>query len=214
MTVLATIDWVVILIYFAIILGIAWWVIRQKNETSDDYFLAGRNLGWFVIGSSIFASNIGSEHLVGLAGSGATDGVAMAHYELHAWCLLVLGWILAPFYMRSKIYTMPEFLEKRFSETSRWVLSIISLVAYVLTKVAVGIFAGGIVFGVLLPEVNIMGLNSFWVGSILMILLTGAYTILGGLKAVAYTESIQTVVLIFGSIIVTIYGLDALGGWG
>ena len=213
MSVLATIDWVFIALYFALILGIAWWVIQQKNETSDDYFLAGRNLGWFVIGASIFASNIGSEHIVGLAGSGATDGVAMAHYELHAWCLLVLGWLLAPFYMRSKIYTMPEFLEKRFSETSRWVLSIISLVAYVLTKVAVGIFAGGIVFGVLLPEVNFMGLNSFWIGSILMILLTGVYTILGGLRAVAYTEAIQTVILIMGSILVTIYGLDALGGW-
>lgn len=213
MSVLATIDWVVIALYFAIILGIAWWVIRQKNDTSDDYFLAGRNLGWFVIGASIFASNIGSEHIVGLAGSGATDGVAMAHYELHAWCLLVLGWILAPFYMRSKIYTMPEFLEKRFSPTSRWVLSVISLVAYVLTKVAVGIFAGGIVFGVLLPEVNFLGLNSFWVGSILMIVLTGVYTILGGLRAVAYTEAIQTVILILGSVLVTVYGLDALGGW-
>jgi solute:Na+ symporter, SSS family len=211
--VLATIDWVVIALYFAIILGIAWWVIRQKNNTSDDYFLAGRNLGWFVIGASIFASNIGSEHIVGLAGSGATDGVAMAHYELHAWCLLVLGWVLAPFYMRSKIYTMPEFLEKRFSSTSRWVLSVISLVAYVLTKVAVGIFAGGIVFGVLLPEVNIMGMNSFWVGSILMIVLTGLYTIMGGLRAVAYTEAIQTIILILGSVLVTVYGLDALGGW-
>jgi solute:Na+ symporter, SSS family len=214
MSVLATIDWIFIAVYFAIILGIAWWVIRQKNETSDDYFLAGRNLGWFVIGASIFASNIGSEHIVGLAGSGATDGVALAHYELHAWCLLVLGWLLAPFYMRSKIYTMPEFLEKRFSPTSRYVLSIISLIAYVLTKVAVGIFAGGIVFGVLLPEVNVMGLNSFWVGSILMIILTGIYTIMGGLRAVAYTEAIQTVILILGSILVTIYGLDALGGWG
>ncbi|WP_211097041.1 sodium:solute symporter [Neolewinella litorea] len=214
MSVLATLDWVIITLYFVLILGIAWWVIRQKNDTSDDYFLAGRNLGWFVIGSSIFASNIGSEHIVGLAGSGATDGVAMAHYELHAWCLLVLGWVLAPFYMRSKIYTMPEFLEKRFSPASRWVLSIISLIAYVLTKVAVGIFAGGIVFGVLLPDVNVMGLDSFWVGSILMILLTGAYTILGGLKAVAYTEAIQTVILIFGAVTVTVYGLDALGGWG
>ncbi|THH36371.1 Na+/glucose cotransporter [Neolewinella litorea] len=211
---MATLDWVIITLYFVLILGIAWWVIRQKNDTSDDYFLAGRNLGWFVIGSSIFASNIGSEHIVGLAGSGATDGVAMAHYELHAWCLLVLGWVLAPFYMRSKIYTMPEFLEKRFSPASRWVLSIISLIAYVLTKVAVGIFAGGIVFGVLLPDVNVMGLDSFWVGSILMILLTGAYTILGGLKAVAYTEAIQTVILIFGAVTVTVYGLDALGGWG
>ena len=183
------------------------------QNTSDDYFLSGRNLGWFVIGASIFASNIGSEHLVGLAGSGATDGVAMAHYELHAWCLLVLGWVLAPFYMRSKIFTMPEFLEKRFSPNARWVLSLISLVAYVLTKVAVGIFAGGIVFGVLMPELNFMGLDSFWIGSILVIILTGIYTVLGGLKAVAYTEALQTVILILGSILVTIYGLDALGGW-
>ena len=213
MTVLSTLDWIFILGYFSLILGIAWWVIKQKNETSDEYFLAGRNLGWFVVGASIFASNIGSEHLVGLAGSGATDGVALAHYELHAWCLLVLGWVMAPFYMRSQVFTMPEFLERRFSSTARWVLSLISLVAYVLTKVAVGIFAGGIVFGVLMPEVNFMGLNSFWLGSILVILLTGAYTVLGGLRAVAYTEAIQTVVLILGSILVTWYGLDALGGW-
>ncbi|MCB0546748.1 MAG: sodium:solute symporter [Phaeodactylibacter sp.] len=213
MTVLSAIDWVIILAYFTIILGIAWWVIKQKQDTSDEYFLAGRNLGWFVVGASIFASNIGSEHLVGLAGSGATDGVAMAHYELHAWCLLVLGWVLAPFYMRSKVFTMPEFLERRFSPTARVVLSLISLVAYVLTKVAVGIFAGGIVFGVLMPELSFMGLNSFWIGSILVIILTGAYTILGGLKAVAYTESIQTIILILGSILVTWYGLDALGGW-
>lgn len=213
MSVLATLDWIIILLYFTIILGIAWWVIRRSKNTSDDYFLAGRNLGWFVIGASIFASNIGSEHLVGLAGSGATDGVAMAHYELHAWCLLILGWVLAPFYMRSKIYTMPEFLEKRFSPNARWVLSLISLVAYVLTKVAVGIFAGGIVFGVLMPELNFMGLDSFWIGSILVIILTGIYTVLGGLKAVAYTEALQTVILILGSILVTVYGLDALGGW-
>ncbi len=213
MTVLSTLDWILILAYFTLILGIAWWVIKQKNETSDEYFLAGRNLGWFVVGASIFASNIGSEHLVGLAGSWATDGVAMAHYELHAWCLLILGWVMAPFYMRSQVFTMPEFLEKRFSPTARWVLSLISLVAYVLTKVAVGIFAGGIVFGVLMPEVNFMGLDSFWLGSILVIILTGAYTILGGLKAVAYTEAIQSIVLVLGSILVTWYGLDALGGW-
>lgn len=213
MTVLSTIDWIIILLYFTLILGIAWWVIRQKNDSSDEYFLAGRNLGWFVVGASIFASNIGSEHLVGLAGSGATDGVALAHYELHAWCLLVLGWVLAPFYMRSQVFTMPEFLERRFSGTARVILSLISLVAYVLTKIAVGIFAGGIVFGVLMPEVNFMGLDSFWIGSILVILLTGAYTIMGGLKAVAYTESIQTIILIFGAILVTWYGLDALGGW-
>ena len=142
---LAILDWVIIFIYFAIILFVAWKVTNQQKQNSDEYFLAGRNLSWFVVGASIFASNIGSEHLVGLAGSGATDGVAMAHYELHAWCLLILGWVMAPFYIRSKVFTMPEFLEKRFSSTARWLLSLISLVAYVLTKVAVGIFAGGIV---------------------------------------------------------------------
>ena len=130
---LATIDWIVVAGYFLVILGLAWWVIKQQEETTEDYFLAGRHLGWLIVGTSIFASNIGSEHLVGLAGTGATDGVAMAHYELHAWCLLVLGWVMAPFYMRSRVYTMPEFLEKRFSPLARTVLSLISLVAYVLS---------------------------------------------------------------------------------
>lgn len=151
---------------------------------------------------------------MGLAGSGATDGVAMAHYELHAWCLLVLGWLLVPFYMRSRVFTMPEFLERRFSPINRWVLSVISLFAYVLTKIAVGIFAGGIVFSVLLPDMRIGPLDSFWIGSILVIVLTGVYTILGGLRAVAYTEAVQTVILIAGSVLVTIFGLQALGGWG
>lgn len=211
---LATLDWIVIGLYFTVIAGLAWWVIRQPTETSTDYFLAGRHLGWLIVGASIFSSNIGSEHLVGLAGSGATDGVAMAHYELHAWCLLVLGWIMVPFYIRSRVFTMPEFLEKRFSPMARALLSGISLVAYVLTKIAVGIFAGGIVFSVLMPELSFMGMNSFWIGSILVILFTGAYTILGGLRAVAYTEALQTLVLVFGSLMVLIYGLDAIGGWG
>ena len=165
------------------------------------------------MGASIFASNIGSEHLVGLAGSGATDGVAMAHYEFHAWCLLVLGWVMVPFYMRSKVFTMPEFLERRFSPSARTLLSIISLVAYILTKIAVGIFAGGIVFSVLLPDIGFMGLNSFWIGSILVVVLTGLYTVLGGMRAVAYTEALQTIILILGSVLVTIFGLHALGGW-
>lgn len=213
MSTLTSIDWIIIFVYFLIVLGLAWWVIKQKLEDTTDYFLAGRHLGWFIVGASIFASNIGSEHLVGLAGSGATDGVAMAHYELHAWCLLVLGWIMVPFYMRSKVFTMPEFLEKRFSPSARTVLSGISLVAYVLTKIAVGIFAGGIVFSVLLPEINLFGMDSFWIGSIIVIVLTGLYTILGGMRAVAYTETLQTIILVLGSILVTVYGLEALGGW-
>jgi solute:Na+ symporter, SSS family len=212
-----TLDWVVVGGYFAMLIALAWWVILQSKDTTDDYFLAGRHLGWFIVGASIFASNIGSEHLVGLAGSGATDGVIFAHYELHAWCLLVLGWIMVPFYMRSMVYTMPEFLERRFSAPSRWMLSIISLVAYVLTKIAVGIFAGGIVFRTLLPELQFtVGervIDSFWIGSILVIVLTGVYTVLGGFRAVAYTEAVQTLVLILGSVLVTVYGLDRLGGW-
>lgn len=210
---LAVVDWAVIAGYFLLIGGLAWWVINQKTDTTADYFLAGRHLGWLIVGTSIFASNIGSEHLVGLAGTGATDGVAMAHYELQAWCLLILGWVMLPFYIRSQVFTMPEFLEKRFSPMARTLLSGISLIAYVLTKIAVGIFAGGIVFSVLIPELSFMGLNSFWIGSILVIVFTGLYTAIGGLRAVAYTEAIQTVVLIFGSVMVLVYGLNAIGGW-
>src|SRR5512145_3316526 len=188
-------DWLTIGLYFGLLAGLTWWSVLRNRNTADDYFLAGRDLGWVVVGASIFASNIGSEHLVGLAGAGATSGVALAHYELHAWCLLVLGWVLVPFYLRSKVYTMPEFLERRFSSTARWVLSIISLVAYVLTKIAVGIYAGGVVFATLLPELSIQigatEFNSFWVGSVLVVGLTGLYTILGGMRAVAYTEALQ-----------------------
>ncbi len=213
MSVLQPLDWIVIAGYFAIIIGIVWWSSKKLKKTSDSYFLAGREMGWFIVGASIFASNIGSEHLVGLAASGTTDGVALAHYELHAWCLLVLGWVMVPFYMRSKVFTMPEFLERRFSPSARTFLSFISLVAYVLTKIAVGIFAGGIVFSVLLPEINILGMNSFWVGSLLVIVITGLYTVIGGMEAVAYTEAIQTIILIVGSALVTVFGLQALGGW-
>ncbi len=210
-------DWSVICLYFLSLAGLTWYSIRKNRDTADDYFLAGRNLGWFIVAASIFSSNIGSEHLVGLAGSGCTDGVAMAHYELHAWCLLVLGWIFVPFYARSLVYTMPEFLEKRYSPTARWVLSIISLVAYVVTKIAVGIFAGGIVFAVLLPEmrldVGFTVLDSFWLGSIAVIVMTGLYTVIGGLRAVAYTDTLQTIIFIIGSALVTVFGLIELGGW-
>jgi len=212
-----TLDWIVIVAYFLLLAWLTVWAVRKSKETADDYFLAGRNLGWIIVGASIFASNIGSEHLVGLAGSGATSGVALAHYELHAWCLLVLGWVLVPFYIRSKVYTMPEFLERRFSPAARWVLSLISLVAYVLTKLAVGIFAGGVVFGTLMPELQITiagaTYNSFWVGSVLIVLLTGLYTVIGGMRAVAYTEAVQTGILIVGSLLLTAFGLEKIGGW-
>jgi SSS family solute:Na+ symporter len=205
------VDWAVIGGYFGLIALLAVWSFFKNKDTTDDYFLAGRGLGWFIIAASIFSSNIGSEHLVGLAGSGCTDGVAMAHYELHAWCLLVLAWVFVPFYTRSLVYTMPEFLEKRFSPNARWVLSLISLVAYTVTKLAVGIFAGGVVFAVLMPELEFGALNAFWIGSIVVIVLTGLYTIVGGLRAVAYTDTLQTIIFIVGSALVTVYGLLALG---
>ena len=214
---ITAIDWLVIMAYFGILLGVATWVVRKGKDSAADYFLAGRNLGWWVIGASIFASNIGSEHVVGLAGSGATSGVAMAHYELHAWCLLLLGWVFVPFYMRSKVFTMPEFLERRFSVKSRYVLSIVSILTFIVSKIAVGIFAGGVVFSTLFPEVriNIAGLDidSFWIGSVAVIVLTGLYTVLGGMRAVAYNDAVQVVVLICGSALLTVYGVVKLGGW-
>jgi SSS family solute:Na+ symporter len=214
---LTTPDWVAIIAYFAILLAVATWVIRRGKNTADDYFLAGRNLGWWIIGASIFASNIGSEHIVGLAGSGATDGVALAHYELHAWCLLVLAWVFVPFYARSLVFTMPEFLERRFSTPSRYVLSVVSLITFIVSKIAVGIFAGGVVFATLLPEVHFTvggyTVNSFWIGSVTVIVLTGLYTMAGGMRAVVYNDAVQVVVLIVGSALLTFYGLHKLGGW-
>jgi len=214
---ITALDWLMIALYFSILLCVAWWVIRKGRENAADYFLAGRNLGWWVIGASIFASNIGSEHIVGLAGSGATSGVALAHYELHAWCLLVLAWVFVPFYMRSKVFTMPEFLERRFSENSRYVLSIVSLITFVISKIAVGIFAGGVVFGTLFPDLRIdiggISIDSFWIGSVAVIVLTGLYTTLGGMRAVAYNDAVQVIVLITGSALLTGYGLVKLGGW-
>jgi solute:Na+ symporter, SSS family len=214
---LQTLDWITLSLYFLVIISVAWWVIKKRKDTATDYFLAGRNLSWWIIGASIFASNIGSEHIVGLAGTGATDGVAMAHYELHAWCLLVLAWVFVPFYARSLVFTMPEFLERRFSSHSRYVLSIVSLITFVVSKIAVGIFAGGVVFSTLLPELHLrlgsIDINSFWLGSVLVIVLTGLYTILGGMRAVAYNDAVQVFVLILGSAILTIYGLTKLGGW-
>ncbi len=214
---MAILDWLIILAYFAALAGLTWWVLHNNKDTAEDYFLAGRGLGWFVVGASIFASNIGSEHLVGLAGAGATSGVALAHYELHAWCLLVLGWVLVPFYLRSKVFTTPEFLERRFSGTARWVLSLISVVGYILTKIAVSIFAGGVVFASVLPELGVtLGghhFNSFWVGSVAIVVLTGLYTVAGGMRAVAYTEVLQTFVLVGGSLLLTVFGLHKLGGW-
>lgn len=206
-------DWFIIAAYFLLLVGIVWWSSRHQDTTTD-YFLAGRNLSWFVVGCSLLASNIGSEHIVGLAGNGATSGMAMAHWELHAWIMLMLGWVFVPFYYRSGVFTMPEFLERRFDSRSRWTLSVVSLVAYVFTKVSVTVYAGAVVFMTLLPDTFGTPENAFWVGALTTVVLTGIYTVLGGLRAVAYTEVAQTGLLLFGSAMITIFGLHQLGGWG
>lgn len=210
---LNAIDWVVIIGYFAIIAGVAIWSSRGQN-TSSDFFLGGRNIGWFAIGGSLFASNVGSEHIVGLAGSGANTGLSLAHWELHAWVLLMLGWVFVPYYYTSKVFTMPEFLEKRFSPTARWILSIISLAAYVLTKVSVTVYAGALVFNVLFPDFHLGSLDAFWCGALLTIILTGLYSVFGGLRAVLYTDACQAIILLLGSIFILYFGLSKLdGGW-
>src|SRR3989339_1504069 len=210
---MGTMDWIVLGIFCLGLVGIIIWVTRQKSETSTDYFLAGRDATWLAIGSSIFASNIGSEHLVGLAGAGASSGMAMAHWEMHGWLILVLGWVFVPFYARSGVFTMPEFLERRYNSGARSLLSIISLVSYVLTKVAVTVYAGGIVFKQVLGIETFMGIDFFWISAIGLVVLTGIYTVIGGMKSVLYTSILQTPVLLIGSIVIVAVGLHKLGGW-
>ena len=216
---LARIDWILIGVYFLVIVAIVYWS-SLKQQTTADYFLAGRHVSWFVVGASLFASNIGSEHIVGLAGNGAASGMAMAHWELHAWVMILLAWVFVPFYYKSGVYTMPQFLEKRFDSRTRWVLSVVSLVAYVFTKVSVTVYAGALVFRTLLPDTFQFGPpeqwadNAFWIGAFSTVVLTGIYTVFGGLRAVVYTEVAQTVLLLTGSFFITFYGLRELGGWG
>jgi SSS family solute:Na+ symporter len=169
--------------------------------------LGGRNLGWLAIGASLFASNIGSEHLVGLAGQGAAGNFVASQFEILAALMLVLlGWLFVPFYLKSGVFTMPEFLEKRYSRGARNYLSWVSIVSYVLTKISVTIAAGGIVF------TSLLGID-FWTGAILIVIITGAYTVIGGLKAVVYTDLMQMFILIGGALTLTVYGLLEVDGF-
>ncbi len=210
MQLLQSFDWVVIAFYFVIVFWIAFGAARRSKdtlETSAGYFLAGRNVGWFVIGASLLASNIGAEHIVGLAGSGADSGLAVGQFEILAsLVLLLLGWVFVPFYIKSGVFTMPEFLERRYSSGARWYLAIVSIIAYILTKVSVTIAAGGIIFEAL------MGVN-FWTGALFVIIATGIYTVFGGLRAVLYTDMLQMFILVGGAVTVTLLGLSELGGW-
>src|SRR5262245_22125123 len=207
MNLLTAADWLVIAAYFIVLYAV---VLRhgaanRKNPT--EFFLAGRNAGWFIVGASIFATNIGSEHLVGLAGSGASGAFPAAQFELiAAFALVLLGWLFVPFYLRSGVFTMPEFLEQRYSSGVRFYLAAISIVGYVLTKISVTIAAGAIVFEALL------GID-FWTGAVIVVLATGVYTVIGGMRAVLISDTFQTFVMVGGSITVTIVGLEAIGGW-
>lgn len=210
---MAILDWVVIGLFAVALIMIIVWVSRQKQSTASDYFLGGKDATWIAIGASIFASNIGSEHLIGLAGAGASSGMAMAHWEIQGWMILLLGWVFVPFYTRSMVYTMPEFLERRYNGASRTILSLISLISYVLTKVAVTVYAGGLVFQQVFGIDTLWGIDFFWIAAIGLVLITALYTIFGGMKSVLYTSVLQTPILLLGSLIILVLGLRELGGW-
>ncbi|MBO7138874.1 MAG: sodium:solute symporter [Bacteroidaceae bacterium] len=210
---MALLDWIVIGVFCCALVGIVLWVVSQKNDNSADYFLGGKDATWIAIGASIFASNIGSEHLIGLAGAGASSGMAMAHWEIQGWMILILGWVFVPFYTRSMVYTMPEFLERRYNTQSRTILSVISLISYVLTKVAVTVYAGGLVFQQVFGIKELWGIDFFWIAAIGLVVITALYTIFGGMKSVLYTSVLQTPILLLGSLIILVLGLKAIGSW-
>lgn len=214
---MSILDWIVIAIFVAAMVWIVMDVARKKKNNSSDYFLSGRDATWVAIGASLFASNIGSEHLIGLAGSGASSGMAMAHWEIQGWMILILAWVFVPFYERSMVYTMPEFLERRYNKTSRKILTYISLISYVLTKVAVTVYAGGLVFQQVfgIESITIFGaqIDFFWVAAIGLVVITAVYTVVGGMESVLKTSVLQTPILLIGSIVILILGLKELGGW-
>ncbi len=199
-------DAAVIAGYFVIIFAVGFYFSRRKTTTTE-YFLAGRNVGWLAIGASLFSTSISSEHFLGLVGAGSKSGLAAGHFELLG-CLMVLllGWVFTPFYLKSGVFTMPAFLEKRYNNATRWYLSIVSIATYVLTKVSISIYAGGILLHA------IVGWD-MKTSAIVIVVATGLYTILGGLRAVVLTGLVQAVVLILGSLALTYKGLKEAGGW-
>jgi SSS family solute:Na+ symporter len=214
-TVFNNLDWFVIVLFGLGMVAVVWYSMQKKNESGKDYFLSGRDANWLQIGSSIFSSNIGSEHLVGLAGAGFVTGMAMAHWEMHAWWIIILGWAFVPLYDRMKVFTMPEFLELRFSRGSRNVLSLLTMASLVLTKIAATIYAGDVVIRTLLnvDSVSIFGhqIDVFWAIALGLAFTTGLYTIFGGMRVIMYTAVLQSPVLIFGSVCILYMGLRVLG---
>ena len=214
---LTGLDWLMILGYFGVLAAVVL-LTKRKQESGEDFFLGGRSVGWLAIGASIFAANIGSEHLIGLAGSGAVAGLSQSHWEFHAWVLVMMSWVFLPFYYKSGVSTMPEFLERRFGAKARWILSLVSLAAYVLTKISVTVFAGALFFEVMMPEVQLtIGgtvISSFWIGAFATVVLAGVYSSFGGLTAVVYTDLVQTFIILAGTLSVTGFALYHLGHSG
>jgi len=204
---MTTLDWIILGLFFLCLAGIALYVFKHKKDNTSDYFLSGRSETWLAVGAAVFAANIGSEHLVGLAGAGAESGMAMAHWEMQGWLILVLGWVFVPFYAHSKVFTMPEFLFKRFNKNASSTLSIITLISYVLTKVSVTAFTGGIFLQ------TVLGID-FWYGAIGLVLLTGIFTVVGGMKGIMLISVVQTPILIIGAFTILILGLLKVGGGG
>jgi solute:Na+ symporter, SSS family len=203
---LAPLDIAIIVVYFVIVFSIGFY-FSLKDRSSEDYFLASRHVGWFAIGASLFVSNISTEHFIGLAGSGATSGLAVGHFEwLACLILLILGWVFVPFYLRSNVFTMPEFLERRFNRHCSVYLASISILAYIFTKISVHLYAAAIVLE------RVVGWNPM-TAAILLVVATGIYTVAGGLAAVIYTDLVQTLILLAGAIALTVIGLDKVGGF-
>jgi len=204
--VLSTADLIIIGLYFCVVFAIGFYFSR-KERTSAEYFLAGRNVGWFAIGASLFVSNISTEHFIGLAGSGASTGLAVGHFEwLACFMLLILGWIFVPFYLRSNVFTMQEFLERRFNRSCATYLASVSVIAYIFTKISVHLYAAAVVLE------RVVGWSPM-TAAIILVIATGIYTIAGGLAAVIYTDLVQTLILVAGAVVLTVIGLHQVGGF-
>ena len=196
---ISLLDIIVIVTYVIGILIIGLWVSRKSRMTADGFFLAGRSLRWPVIGAALFASNISTVHLVGLAASGFSDGLVWGNFEwLAVLMLIILSLIFAPFYFKSKINTLPEFLELRYNSAARTCLAFLALLGALFMHIGVSLYAGAVVFE------HFFGIN-IYISILFISFITALYTVIGGLRSVVITETIQTVVLVAGSIMLTIF---------
>ncbi|KAG8433381.1 hypothetical protein GDO86_017603 [Hymenochirus boettgeri] len=202
-------DISVIVGYFVVVIGVGLWSLRRTNRgTVGGYFLAGRSMSWGPVGASLFASNIGSGHFVGLAGTGAAGGIAVAGFEWNAlFVVLLLGWIFVPVYLTAEVVTMPEYLKKRFGgQRIQTYLSLLSLAMYIFTKISVDMFSGAVFIQVAL------GWN-IYVAVIALLVITTIYTVTGGLAALMYTDTVQTFVIIGGACVLSGYAFNTVGGY-